>query len=341
MKINEIIKQKRKEKHFTQEQVAQRLGVSTPAVNKWENNISYPDITILPALARLLDTDLNTLLSFQDDLSDIEISMFLNECSDIFQNQGIDIVFQKIKEKINEFPNCDQLILSSAVLLEGFICHRKVVHKEQYQLYVEDLYERVLESQDVNIRTQAQSSLVMRYIRQKEYEKAETLLLEVPEKQSVDKKKFKACLYKEYEQFDQAKQLEQERLISNVQQIQDILFSLLDIALKTKNYEEAEYIANVSQQSAKIFDLWEYSSYVAHFMLYTNRKQKIKSLSTLQSMLKSIKKPWDIHASPLYSQIKTKEVDSNFSDLLKKEILEEISQDKELEFLKDGHILDK
>ena len=30
---------------------------------------SYPDITLLPALARLLDTDLNTLLSFQEDLS--------------------------------------------------------------------------------------------------------------------------------------------------------------------------------------------------------------------------------------------------------------------------------
>ena len=69
MKINEIIRKKRTEKGYTQEQMASFLGVSAPAVNKWEKAISYPDITLLPALARLLDTDLNTLLSFQEDLT--------------------------------------------------------------------------------------------------------------------------------------------------------------------------------------------------------------------------------------------------------------------------------
>ena len=36
MKINQIIRQKRKELSLTQEQIADYLGVSTPAVNKWE-----------------------------------------------------------------------------------------------------------------------------------------------------------------------------------------------------------------------------------------------------------------------------------------------------------------
>ena len=69
MKINQIIRQRRRELSLTQEQVAAYLGVSTPAVNKWEKGSTYPDITLLPALARLLRTDLNTLLSFQEDLS--------------------------------------------------------------------------------------------------------------------------------------------------------------------------------------------------------------------------------------------------------------------------------
>ena len=68
MKINEIIKEKRTAKGLTQEEIATYLGVSTPAVNKWEKGVSYPDITILPALARLLKVDLNTLLSFNDNL---------------------------------------------------------------------------------------------------------------------------------------------------------------------------------------------------------------------------------------------------------------------------------
>ena len=78
MKINQIIREKRKELSLTQEQIAEFLGVSTPAVSKWERGSTYPDITLLPALARLLRTDLNTLLSFSDDLSDIEIKNFVN-----------------------------------------------------------------------------------------------------------------------------------------------------------------------------------------------------------------------------------------------------------------------
>lgn len=59
MKINQIIREKRKELSLTQEQIAELLGVSTPAVNKWEKGSTYPDITLLPALARLLKIDLN------------------------------------------------------------------------------------------------------------------------------------------------------------------------------------------------------------------------------------------------------------------------------------------
>ena len=79
MKINEIIRKKRLEKGYTQEQIASFLGVSPPAVNKWEKASSYPDITLLPPLARLLGTDLNTLLSFQEEPTKEEIEHFINE----------------------------------------------------------------------------------------------------------------------------------------------------------------------------------------------------------------------------------------------------------------------
>ena len=40
MKINEIIRQRRLALNLTQEQVAARLGVTAPAVNKWEKGVS-------------------------------------------------------------------------------------------------------------------------------------------------------------------------------------------------------------------------------------------------------------------------------------------------------------
>lgn len=100
MKINQIIREKRKEQNLTQEQVAEYLGVSTPAVNKWEKGSSYPDITILPALARLLKVDLNTLLCFNEDLSEREVGNFTNELVEIIETKGFDEGYKKAIIKI-------------------------------------------------------------------------------------------------------------------------------------------------------------------------------------------------------------------------------------------------
>lgn len=41
MPMNTVIQEKRRELGLTQEQVAQHLGVSTPAVSKWETGVSH------------------------------------------------------------------------------------------------------------------------------------------------------------------------------------------------------------------------------------------------------------------------------------------------------------
>ena len=52
----------RKEQGLTQEQLAEKLGVSAQAVSKWENDISCPDISILPQLADILHVSADELL---------------------------------------------------------------------------------------------------------------------------------------------------------------------------------------------------------------------------------------------------------------------------------------
>ena len=68
MRIGEQIKNYRKTVGLTQEQVANYLGVSTPAVNKWEKGNTYPDISLLPALARLLNNCASHSRYFSDEL---------------------------------------------------------------------------------------------------------------------------------------------------------------------------------------------------------------------------------------------------------------------------------
>ena len=47
----------------TQERLAKELNVSPQAVSKWENDINYPDISLLPDLARFLSVSVDELLS--------------------------------------------------------------------------------------------------------------------------------------------------------------------------------------------------------------------------------------------------------------------------------------
>lgn len=61
--LGERIAARRKELNLTQEDIAEGLGISPQAVSKWENDVSCPDIKLLPILADMLETTVDALLS--------------------------------------------------------------------------------------------------------------------------------------------------------------------------------------------------------------------------------------------------------------------------------------
>ena len=336
MKINEIIRQKRLKKGLTQEQVANYLGVSTPAVNKWEKGTTYPDILLLPVLARLLDTDLNTLLSFKDNLSDKEVAFFLNEVSDTIDKNGFEAGYSLAMEKIKEFPNCDLLIGNIAMLLEGVLILSGKKVKKEYQKEIENLYKLAAKSADVSIREQSQSILISKLIERKEYDQAQEILDTFSKKSLVDRKQLQANLYIARGELEKAAQMTEEKLLSATNEIRACLMTLMEIAIKENRMEDAEDIADIHKQAAQLFDLWEYNSYVAHFQLYEATKNRIKSLKILLPMLKSLTKKWEINKSPLYRHIQTKEVDKSFGPKLQKAIIQSLNNDDDTTFLKDS-----
>lgn len=62
MNLGNNISEKRKAKGMTQEELAAKLGVSPQAVSKWENNLSCPDISLLPAIAKIFGMSVDELL---------------------------------------------------------------------------------------------------------------------------------------------------------------------------------------------------------------------------------------------------------------------------------------
>lgn len=61
--LGKRIAQHRKEQSLTQENLAERLGISSQAVSKWETDQTCPDILLLPQLSNLLGVSVDLLLS--------------------------------------------------------------------------------------------------------------------------------------------------------------------------------------------------------------------------------------------------------------------------------------
>lgn len=344
MKINEIIKERRLQQGLTQEQIADYLGVSAPAVNKWEKGTTYPDITLLPALARLLGTDLNTLLSFREDLTVREISCISNKITRVAADGNLAQAFDMAREKIHEYPSCDQLIINMAILMEGLsMLYSDSRADGDHTGEIMALYERAAKSSDPMVKNQAQSMLVSKYMKLQDYDKAALLLAEIPDVPDVppmNKSQLQANLHIYKNELDEAAEITQQRLMSETSAILSALYTLIGIAIKKGEDTEARHIADVARDFTELFDLWEYSAHVGYLDIYTAQKDAAKCMETLEKLLVSAFKPWDCDRSPLYSHIKKKNNDSgdNIGEAIVPRILKDIedSDAHEYDFLRSA-----
>lgn len=71
--IGQKISALRKGKSLTQEELAEKLGVSPQAVSKWENDISCPDIMLLPELAEFFEVTTDEILGCVKDKRPVEL----------------------------------------------------------------------------------------------------------------------------------------------------------------------------------------------------------------------------------------------------------------------------
>lgn len=65
-KISEL----RKEKSWTQKDIAERLHVSVAAVSKWERGLNFPDLSLMEPLAQILDITVSELLGLENEPAD-------------------------------------------------------------------------------------------------------------------------------------------------------------------------------------------------------------------------------------------------------------------------------
>lgn len=335
MRIHEIIKQKRLELKMTQEQVAERLGVSAPAVNKWERAISYPDITLLPPLARLLGVDLNTLLSFQEELTKEEVDQFVGELYAIIPEQGFDAVYEMGMKKLSEYPTCDYLWYMTALTLQGAVMMFVPSEYESYSEKFEKIYEKLMDSKNPEIAETSKQMLISKYMSRKDYEAAEALLASIPQKH-VNVNQLRANLYKEQGKLEEAGKLYEGKLMTAAQDMEMAMLELMEIAIEEGRIDDAEYILKKAQDLVDVAEQWGYGKYSNEWQLAYLQKDVPRCMETFEGMMREVEQQWELPDTPLYRYTKRREEGSPFWEQMKKSLVQWVKEDAEAGFLRES-----
>ena len=101
------LKNLRRERNLTQENVADILGVSFQSVSKWERGESYPDITMLPVISSFFKVSVDDLLGVNEAENEEKIQQYLYDAGCLSDHKA---AYEIMKKAIAEFPGDFRLL---------------------------------------------------------------------------------------------------------------------------------------------------------------------------------------------------------------------------------------
>ncbi|HDK7137734.1 TPA: helix-turn-helix transcriptional regulator [Clostridium botulinum] len=151
LNIGKCIIHKRKEKGITQEQLANYIGVSKASVSKWESELSYPDILLLPELATYFNISVDELLGYSPQLTKEDIGKIYSKLSHEFAVKPFDEVMEQCNKLIKKYYSCFPFLLSIIQLLLNYsnLIKNDAIKKEIFQQCI--LLSRRIKEESENI----------------------------------------------------------------------------------------------------------------------------------------------------------------------------------------------
>ena len=104
-KVGEQIAFLRRTKGLTQSELGERIGVSFQAVSKWERGEALPDVTLLPDLAKILETTVDFILLGNEKLTEFRGKFSVSDIK-----KGLNCL-----KKAGEYLGTENIIYRSAI----------------------------------------------------------------------------------------------------------------------------------------------------------------------------------------------------------------------------------
>lgn len=251
IQIGTVIAYKRKEKGLTQDQLASYMGVSKTAVSKWETNQSFPDVTFLPILASFFDISIDTLIGYEPQMTNEDITLFYRNMCTAFVQQPLEEVLAQLDQKAKKYHSCYTLLLYISLL---YINHLNLLPAEQTTemilkakelLVIVRLHSTKLREQRMALECEAMCELVL-----KEPHKAIALLDKI---EPISSNAILAQSYQQNQEVDKAIEVLQADMLQSISILCNS--AQMIIPLYIGNKEKIEEILLRIKQLDEIFNL--------------------------------------------------------------------------------------
>ena len=335
LNIGGTIMEKRKEKAWTQEQLAHAVGVSTAAVSKWETGATYPDITLLSPIARALNTTVDELLSYRNELSADEVGELTKKAMSIYESQGFDAGWAFCQKQMQEYPNSIPLKFQLGNLFSSFMLLKPGIDKQEMLAYYRcaaDTYEEVLSSGHPNYNYMATVILVGYYSMLNELDRAEELLEGLP-KAKVDPDLLYPSIYVLRGKQDEAMKLIQENIRRYVPRISQLLSVLCAHYREHGKADEAYAVAKINYGMTKLFGIREEVAYPDLIKILASQGSVQSALDYFEAYVQSVLElSYDYSGNPVFNRLDEEPKDPSY---IRKVLAQSILMDREYGPLKE------
>ena len=272
--IGKRIKIARIKKNLTQEAIADKIGITpqhvsnietgnasvslttlvAAAVSKWETDTTYPDITILNPLARLLGVSVDVLLDFQEQMTEEECMKRMEKADTLFSTRNWEEGQQYCEELLKEFPTDLFLkfrVASTYMQYAGASLQEEIL-KQQMERSI-TLFEESTASENAEISETAWYVLSGLYCMNEEYEKGLEAVEKLPQP-DFDARSMKSSILYQMGKLEESEKLTQRCLYEEIRNAGLSLVSLAKIAGEESEYEKAFRFLDAAQELETLFE---------------------------------------------------------------------------------------
>ncbi len=325
---------------MTQEQLAGAVGVSVPAVSKWETGSSYPDITLLMPIARCFGVTVDELLHYEREIPPERVHGIVKECTEKFEKEGFDAGLSLCDGYLREYPNNLYLKYQLSGLLPWYAA-KCGAGEEKARAAMEKTVGLLKEAsgcKESKVAEAARYLLACTYLQMDKNREAQEILEKLPA-DGLDPKKILPSVYLQQGEFGKAEKLCQQNLFEGVQGAALALTSLASAAMKRKSWGDALRFADAQRRLIEAFELENFmsgSNCQLYLLFYSRKKDAENTLKYLERYLSVF--PYDVGELRLsdnffFSMAETGEpsVKCNFT---KKTVIRELEKSKDFDFLR-------